>query len=240
MKICILLSGQPRNYKIGYENLKVYLNRYDCDVYIHSWDSPIYESTQFDMNKESNKYVYDNVYDDITNLYNPKSFIFEKPIIFDNAGVIDPMWRQPLQATKSMWYSINKVYESVEGQYDLYIRARFDLQYETATLHLESLDTEALHLWDWDTDIRVKHRGYYDVFAVGNSINMEIYSSLYTKLDWYLNYDVEYTKFLQGGWPGQDTKLRNEYLLKWHLLNTNVKTLIHKTDIKKADGQIIR
>jgi hypothetical protein len=242
MKIGILLSGQPRNYNLGYQNLKYYIDNYDCDVYIHSWDADSYEATQFDMNSPKNIYQYNNVYEDIQKLYKPVSFLFEKQKIFDSTGITDPIWRQPLQSCKSMWYSVNKVFDLVDEsiEYDFLIRTRFDLKYEESTLKLENLDKNKLHLWNWDTDVRVKHRGYYDVFAIGNKNNMGIYSSLYTKLNWYLNYDTEYINFLKDGWPGQDSGLRNEYLLKWHLINSGVNVEVHDTKINGADGQIIR
>lgn len=242
MKVAILLSGQPRNYKEGYLELKKsYLDRYDCDVYLHTWTGKKFEATQFFADRPKNVYEYDDNYlSEIQELYKPKSFKFESPIIFDNKGIVDPMWRQPLQNCKSMWYSISKTYDLIEKDYDLYIRSRYDLRFEQATLNLENLDMNKLHVWNWDTDERVKNRGYYDVFAIGNKTNMGIYSSVYSKIDWYINYDRDYINFLKGGWPGQDSGLRNEYLLRWHLTQANVDVEIHKTEIQHADGQIIR
>jgi hypothetical protein len=38
MKIAVCISGQPRNYEQGYYELKKwFLDRYDCDVYFHTW-----------------------------------------------------------------------------------------------------------------------------------------------------------------------------------------------------------
>jgi hypothetical protein len=56
----------------------------------------------------------------------------------------------------------------------------------------------------------------------------------------YLQYDRQYPSFLSGGWPGQDSGLRNEYLLRWHLTQANVDVEIHNTEMQHADGQIIR
>lgn len=242
MKVAILISGQPRNYKQGYESLKqAYLDRYDCDVYIHTWKDTKFEATQFFPNREKNVYQYTNDYiSDIQTIYNPVKFLIESPKIFDSNNIIDPIWRQPLQNSKSMWYSIYKCFEQVKNEYDVLIRTRFDLMYEKSLLDLELLNLDKIHLLNWDTDVRVKHRGFYDVFAIGNYTNIGIYSQLYTKLDWYLNHDTEYVKFLQGGWPGQDSGLRNEYLLKWHLINSGLSVMIHETKINGADGQIIR
>ena len=177
--------------------------------------------------------------------------ITEPQRIFDDTGVVDPIWRQPLQNSVSMWYSVMRACSaymdiryyggySEETTYDAVIRTRFDLQYEESTLDLEKLDMSKLHIWNWNTDERVKHRGYYDVFAIGNETIMGMYCSLFPRYNWYLNYDEEYKKFLSGGWPGQDSGLRNEYLLKWHLINCGIEVEEHPTTIYAADGQIIR
>jgi hypothetical protein len=242
MKIAILISGQPRNYKQGYEEIKkAYLDRYDCDVYMHSWEGGNFEATQFFADRPKQIYKYGETYlTELLELYKPKAYKFEQPIVFDGKGLVDSMWRQPLQNSKSMWYSIKQSYDLVDGNYDYYIRTRFDLRYENSTLEIDKLNSNKLHVWNWDTDERVKHRGYYDVFAIGNKTNMGIYSSLYTKMNWYLQYDDDYYQFLSGGWPGQDSGLRNEYLLRWHLKKSSIETEIHNTEMQNADGQIIR
>jgi hypothetical protein len=242
MKVAILLSGQPRNYYLGYDELKKsYLDKYDCDVYLHTWKGGNFEATQFFYDRPKQIYKYSEGYlNDIIGTFKPTEYSFEEAIVFDDKNIVDPIWRQPLQNAKSMWYSVSKAYDLIEKDYDVYIRSRFDLRYEPSTLDLESLDMNKLHIWNWDTDERVKHRGYYDVFAIGNKTNMGIYSSVYSKIDWYLNYDRDYVQFLKGGWPEQDSGLRNEYLLRWHLTQANVDVEIHNTEMQHADGQIIR
>ncbi len=242
MKIAILISGQPRNYQRGYEELKkTYLDKYDCDVFLHTWDSPKQTATQFFPNRPINEYTFaDGWVDELLNLYKPTKYLIESPKIFDTANVIDKMWRQPLQATKSMYYSIAQAFTLTNPGYDYYIRSRFDIRYEESTSRLEQLDLTKLHVWDWDTDERVKHRGYYDVFAVGTYDTVGLYSNVYDRLNWYLMHDNDYQEFLNGGWPGQDSRLRNEYLLRWHLTTSGVPVTVHSNSIKHADGHIIR
>lgn len=242
MKAAILISGQPRNYQRGYEELrKTYLDKYNCDVFLHTWDAPKQTATQFFPNRPVNEYTFnDGWVDELLNLYKPIKYIIEPPKIFDADGVVDPMWRQPLQATRSMYYSIAQTFALTNPGYDCYIRCRFDIRYEESTSRLEELDLTKLHVWDWDTDERVKHRGYYDVFAVGTYDTLGIYSNVYDRLNWYLMHDNDYQEFLSGGWPGQDSKLRNEYLLRWHITTSGVPVTVHSNSIKHADGHILR
>lgn len=237
MKVAILISGQPRNYHKGYLQLKKsYLDRYDCDVYYNTWNDTHFQATQFSPHDPVRNYEMDNNWSNrLEELYQPTATSTQDPVTFDDKGIVDPRWRQPLQNTKSMFYSVQRAFELTNSDYDCYIRTRFDLQYENSTLDLESLDLDKLHVWQWDTDVRVRHHGYYDVFAIGSYDTIGIYSNVFSRIDWYLNYDEEYQQFLEG-----DTKLRNEYLLRWHLTTSGVDVVEHDTSIQGADGQIIR
>jgi hypothetical protein len=52
--------------------------------------------------------------------------------------------------------------------------------------------------------------------------------------------DAKMLEFLQGEWPGQDSPLRNEYLLKWHLLQNKIPVVEIATLENKADVGLIR
>ena len=69
---------------------------------------------------------------------------------------------------------------------------------------------------------------------------MITYSKVFCNVISYISNDQNYLKFLQGGWPGQDSPLRNEYLLKWHLLKNNIKVNELTTNNKSAAVGIIR
>jgi hypothetical protein len=242
MKLAILISGQPRNFEQGYEELKeTYLSKYDCDIFYHTWDSWSFEATQFFKDRPANKYNMPHGWkEELALTYLAVNSEVETPKVFDNKGIVDPLWRQPLQNSKSMWYSVMRAFALTKPGYDVYIRTRFDLRYEPSLTDISQLDLSKLHVWDWDTDSRVKHRGLYDVFAVGTYETMGIYSSLFQRMDFYLKHDAGYQEFLRGGWPGQDSGLRNEYLLRWHLKTSGVPVEIHPNIIPHADGHIIR
>ncbi len=237
MKIAICLSGQARNFKQSYNSLKTHLlDKYDCDVYFHAWKTPHFESTNFGFGNTQYT-LTDNDYNDLIQLYKPKNYIIEKPIVFDASGIKCPIWRQPLNNSLSMFYSIYKSIQLVEGEYDYIVRTRFDIDYSKFNLELPQ---EGITLPEWNTDIRVKDRGYYDVFAIGKQQDMNTYSEIFSNVISYVTNDEQLLYSLSGGWPGQDSPLRNEYLLKWHLVKNNIKVKIVPTLEEKSDVGLIR
>ena len=170
-------------------------------------------------------------------MYRPKKYILEKPLVFDASGYKCPIWRQPLNNTLSMFYSIYKSIQLIEKQYDYVIRTRFDIDYSNFNLELPK---KGIIIPEWNTDIRVKHRGFYDVFSIGSQYDMGIYSQVFSNTISYITNDEQFLNFLSGGWPGQDSPLRNEYLLKWHLIKNNIEVKTLPTLEIRADVGIIR
>jgi hypothetical protein len=136
-----------------------------------------------------------------------------------------------------MFYSIYKSIQLVGEEYDYIIRTRFDIDYSKFNLELPQ---EGIILPEWNTDIRVKDRGYYDVFAIGKQQDMNTYSEVFSNVISYVTNDEQLLYSLSGGWPGQDSPLRNEYLLKWHLIKNNIKVKIVPTLEEKSDVGLIR
>jgi hypothetical protein len=237
MKIAISISGQPRNFKESYDSLKKnLLSKYDCDLYFHSWIADYFQSTDFGIGNKTYQ-LSKFEYDEVIKLYKPKEYILEKPIQFDASGYKCPIWRQPLNNTLSMYYSIYKSFQLIKPEYDYVIRTRFDIDYSKLDL---SLPTNAINVPEWNTDIRVKNRGYYDIFAIGNYSDMKVYSETFSYIIKYVSGDNDFLKFLHGGWPIQDSPLRNEYLLKWHLIKNNIQVNELSTFEKSASVGIIR
>jgi len=237
MRIAICISGQPRNFKQSYTSLKKYfLDKYNCDIYFHSWKTSTFESTNFGGGNHQYQ-LEEEDYNELIELYQPKKYILEQPIVFDASDYQCPIWRQPLNNTLSMFYSIYKSFQLIEGEYDYVIRTRFDLDYSLFNLEFPENN---INIPEWNTDPNVKHRGFYDVFAFGPQPLMKIYSEVFSNVISYVTNDPHMFEFLQGGWPGQDSPLRNEYLLKWHLVKNNIKVNELPTTEKRADVGLIR
>ena len=80
MKIAILLFGHLRTYKECYLNLHRYLlDKYDCDVFMHTWDEIDNTKTKnWENKKAANKQLDTCDIDNIKKIYNLKDLIVEK------------------------------------------------------------------------------------------------------------------------------------------------------------------
>lgn len=243
MRIAICISGQPRNFKQSYTSLKKYfLDKYDCDIYFHSWKTPLFESTNFGGGNHQYQ-LNEEDYNELVELYQPKNYILEQPIVFDASGYQCPIWRYPLNTILSMYYSVYKSFslcKQSNTEYDLIIRTRFDLDYSQLPLDLDKIDKNLVYIPKWYTDERVSHRGYCGLFIVGNQSNLEKFSTLFSHIISYITLDSEFQDFLSGGWPGQDSPLRDEYLTKWHLIKNNIQVVEFETPNQSPTVAIIR
>tara|TARA_Y100000593_G_scaffold74585_1_gene137365 strand:- start:4620 stop:5369 length:750 start_codon:yes stop_codon:yes gene_type:complete len=229
MKIALCLSGQPRAYSKGYKDLKkYYLDVYDVDVFIHTWNEDTYRGTPFFPGDETDKvFEYDkgHCYNWLLEQYNPKSILFDRQIQFIEKDFTGKQWRQSFNNSMSMWYSILKANElkiNYEKQfnfkYDYVIRSRTDINFQLVLDDIESYNKDEITMHKWKTSHPQVTYGYKDCFAIGGSDVMNIYSSLYNYLVFYLNSDTNYRNSIGG-----EDHIRNEYFLKWHLDKNKIK-----------------
>lgn len=221
MKVAVCLSGQPRNYKKSFQTIQdSFLSELDVDFYFHTWNDVKFTSTDFGFGKY--EYLFPQEFlEELIEIFEPINYQIEHPIVFDASGYRCPIWRQPLNNTLSMFYSIYKSFLLLKNdiKYDYVIRSRFDLDYSI----YNPIFNNKLQIPSWhNSDHRVIHRGVDDIFAMGNYTDMKKYSSAFSYLISYITNDDEFLNYLYGGWPTQDSPLRNEYLLKWHLYKQKV------------------
>ena len=75
MKIAVCISGQPRNFKKSYTSLKSnFLDKYNCDIFFHSWKTSNFESTnfgggnhQYNLSEKNYEELIDKAADEISN-----------------------------------------------------------------------------------------------------------------------------------------------------------------------------
>ena len=223
MKIAMTISGQPRQYAAGFlECKKWFLDKYDIDVYLHSWvDKKFYKYDFFDEGKLQNTYTADeNTYSEILELYKPKGYLFEKAINFD-ATDIKGSNNQRLNSQLGMWMSLKRAWDLLEEsgiKYDYVIRTRFDLQFtdhvvESCPLisNITELDPNQVNLFDYHND---NHRklNVNDLFAIGGYDVMKVYHNLFIDQIYYHFIDPVYDEWLIGL-----DKFVNETILLHHL-----------------------
>ena len=155
MKIAICLYGQPRNYKLGYENINNFIKKNNLDnpdFFIHVWKLENNEKYQYSpwRNINANDLIVKNneiIIEDLIKLYNPIKYEYENSInefdkkIYNNSIIYNNTLYNSkkinnIDNTLSQIYSKNKVrnllynYTSENHkEYDMVIMTRID--YET-------------------------------------------------------------------------------------------------------------
>lgn len=230
-QIALCLSGQPRFFQNGYVSLKeaLFKPNPNIDVFIHAWFDESLVGSDFDCSYW-NQGKSDNYRPStpllLSELFNPKKMLIEKPRNFDLIDYSSQKALQPAHITFSMYYSIFKSNElkqqyEVENHfcYDFVVRARFDARIETS-LDLRKFDNDFLY---YHNDCP-NPDGLNDQFAFSNSRIMDIYSSL-------IHYIEKY-------WKEDAIVLSNELMLKWHLLKNGIQTL-RPMSFRKDNASII-
>lgn len=180
-KIALCLHGQPRGLDIAiqYQNNNL-IKRDDIsvDVFFHTWD---YSEKVKGINQK------------ILELYSPTSYIIEPPLhkgitekysdghtspffVYSNYCHYHSVYMADLVRTK---------HEKQNGfEYDWVICTRFDIALNI-NLDFNSLDSCKIYQSDFDQSV-YQTNGYKvqsDLFAIGNSQNMEKYCSMLNHLD---------------------------------------------------------
>lgn len=182
MKVAICLSGLTRclhySWPIIYFNLlKNFKNSFD--VFIHTWDIDHGGMRDyFTMNsvpyEDKKKYIEENI--------SPKKYLIESQFDFIKSRTI--------RLSTCMCYSLytsnqlKKEYELENNfKYDLVIRSRMDVIYDSPMLDYEiydSLNNDIIYVGYWAPEKYFPHKGVYpDTFAFASSKNMDFYSSIY-------------------------------------------------------------
>jgi len=170
--IALCISGQPRSYAKGFEYIKRnLLDYYNVDIFYHTW------------------YNVKTKFNEIENLYQPKSFLIDKPLpnTYENKYTRIPSVKFPAYFTVSAFYSIfqaNKLKKEYEQKnnfiYDWVVRIRFDFALNVK-IDFDLLDNNKLYL----PNCRMSPDKDFgnDQFAVGSSETLDKYSSTFLYLD---------------------------------------------------------
>jgi len=238
-KVALCISGQPRSVEEGFPYIKKYfLEKYNPDVFLHSWYDKEKVGKKFDFSIEYNRNDFwrEGIDRRLLDLYNPKKYVIEKPKEFDlsrlmhgNFEMLNPYNVSSMFYTIFRSNSLKKEYELENNfLYDVVIRIRTDLEIKTFNLDLNNINTEAIHA------IRIGHTLNVSPFKDSNIINdqlnfggskqMDIFSDVYNNLEKYLNED-------------KLPSMVGERVLTYHILKNNLP--IHFYDRRDFDIELI-
>lgn len=202
MKIALCLHGLfdsstdlTSNGVDGFEYIKEnILTKGDVDIYIHSWD--------IDKKEE------------ILNLYNPKSYVFEQQKDFSNlieGRSINSLTTcpRPPQNVLSHFYGISKVFKllyETKEKYDIVIKSRFDLgrinrntsgpgnhnPYPVQCINfITNIEKDKIYMANWNHF----NMGPADMWFYGDQHLMEEFTGLYDSLIPQFHLNSDFHKF---------------------------------------------
>lgn len=151
MKIALVFSGQPRFIDgISYNSIKkIFLDKYDCDVYAHFWFSQDI-STSYETAPWStlgNISFPSDTLDTFNKLYNPVKLSFDEPLVHDDKyKKYTKSHSHSGYLIHSMYTSMQKAYKLIDNinQYDYIIKIRPDIIFDIS-LDLNSIDRNSIH-----------------------------------------------------------------------------------------------
>lgn len=136
MKVAIELYGQPRYIKESYEyGWKKFIEKYDADVYIHSWFDNSKTSEVYRHHKGHDQPVSDeithNTLKNLVDIYNPVSFRYDPPPNFEN--IMHEFTVKTCRATQALYgqnisaYYADQLRIASKRQYDVVLKSRLDI-----------------------------------------------------------------------------------------------------------------
>ena len=168
MKIALCISGKPRSSMFCYPYIydAFMNNNHQVDVFIHSWNEcrvlDLYRPKKLEINSDS----------EALNMLLPM-------LNLNNINIEGNVKNNIL-----MYYSIKKCFDLIDDEYDIIIRARFDLLLQPK-LDIESILTDLINK-KYDIYIPTKEfnmGGFNDQLAIGTSEAMKIYSDTFFNLN---------------------------------------------------------
>lgn len=212
MRIAICLSGQPRNFRLGYDHFNKSLEKYHPDYFLHHWFDPKDSGGYFNIysNGVENSiasFIEKDTDKKMVEIFNPVKYIFEPQIDFGTREFKNKKTKSPSWTVLSNWYSRKKSIELLKNsgqEYDFVIWSRSDFAI------LNSFDPfEEIENCD---DYSV---AYVDGNEWNNThINTALLISSQENMFYFSNLYDEYEKYLDNGIAFCDHRLTYAHLSK--------------------------
>ena len=198
MKLAILIGGLPRCYKKMFTWLNIYfLNKYDCDIFISTWNEEYIKSTPYNLN-----YNYDR--ENLLELFKPKIFHeinfsewYTKTIIDINKYKLRNNLSNESRITNGLfahWYQTKCVYNIYEQHlhannisYNFILKFRFDVIFDVNKLNFNTISPSSVYFLEKKT-FKNSIIGLNDLIIIGTpDCKINIILNLY---DYFINMNV--------------------------------------------------
>lgn len=153
MKIAVLLYGHLRDFEVCADSLNEnLLSRYDCDVFMHTWDERDHNSKCWHEQRFDAAYVGEDTINIIKSKYNPKGLLVEHQEKYKDEKIIQSLSSEDFKMSTAIphfiFYGMNKAnqmrieYEKNNGvKYDYVIVTRPDVRLKTPFVMEKYLST---------------------------------------------------------------------------------------------------
>jgi hypothetical protein len=209
MKVAVLLTGHNRSYESTFESLKQsVLDKYDCDIYINTWDvnqpsserqvnatfslpnRPVNQSALVEKySPYLTKCNFENWENYEKNRFPNISFLDRNDDVFkvnERAIYHGTYWVERL---RNQWWMIQKAWRLIENphQYDVIFRTRFDLQIN----HIQFKKAKFV-VPKSEVEFHKIGTNWSDHMAYGESDSMEKYCNMFDHIEsLYQNYNID-------------------------------------------------
>lgn len=250
MKIAIVLRGQPRNFRIGFENLKrEIINRYDTDVFAHCWwDANIVGQNYDTAPHAPNHYIVEKDTDKkLDRLYNFKLAIFEHPKQFipEKRYNIEREHDKVFNALKSNYYSQKQVltlletYENEHNfEYDCVINTRYDIGIFRPFPDLTTLDRNKIYVSNYHRGRRFIFNDNLWLFGKHKYVFKSLYDDFDKDYEMMLNIPESYSNIIANSEIAYKKTISGEQHIAMHLLFNDLLLNVVTTDL--LDYNLIR
>lgn len=141
MKVAVLLFGHLRDFEICADSLQTQiLDKYDCDVFIHTWDMTDHSTKVWHEQRFVPQKVEGPTKDLVVSKYHPKRFIIEHQDVYRDAVDVQSLESPDFSFSSAgihfMFYSMNRANqlrlnyeEETSTQYDVVFVTRPDVMF---------------------------------------------------------------------------------------------------------------
>lgn len=217
MRVAVCFKGFTRHWKTNYDSWQRMFEKYDTDVFVHTWDTEEYKDHRDVINLESgNVGGHKLEIDSFIDAYKPRAIVTETYSDFHNRFVEESMWLEenrkeymkqypdrhwmwygryvPMMSVFYKWSQVSKLKQQYERHnnfiYDIVLHTRTDFQ-PVESFILERTDHIVTGPWPntYDTQHWVDyHKGMNDLWAYGPSEKMDMMSNVYERLNIIWNF----------------------------------------------------